>query len=165
MLYTTNLNQPKPQNDKIANTNSNRTVIILLLAIIISGAILGFLVARQNNENNSSSTETEPQANTPIDAPMSMGIRPGDVPVPDIIITQEQLLNNADMNSCWTIIDGVVYDITLSIVLNSGLLEDMTEICGKDSTIRLQLTTNEKLPFEGEGLFELYSRPMGRPSP
>jgi hypothetical protein len=170
MLYTTNSNQLESQNNKVDNTNSNKTVIILLIAIIIAGAILGFLVARQNNESNSISIETEQtiteqQENIPIDSPMSMGIRPGDVPVPDIIITQEQLLSNNNMNFCWTVVDGVVYDITEYIRSDTRFLGDISEVCGKDGTKALQEGVDVLLLFEGRGLFEIYSRPVGIISP
>jgi cytochrome b involved in lipid metabolism len=159
-------------NTNLIQQDSNkvtRSTILLILLVLISGSALAFLLINQNNDNSAQSTISEQPiaqvSQPPIEPSSPPVINPGDIPVPEIIITQEQLLANSNMDSCWTIIDGVVYDITDSIRRGSRFLGDMSVICGKDGTKAVKEGLDGRPPFEEIGIFELYSRPMGRISP
>jgi cytochrome b involved in lipid metabolism len=140
-----------------------RSTIILIVLILISGSALVFLLINQNSSGSNISEQPITQVSQPpIEPSTSPDIKPGDIPVPEIIITTEQLIANSNINSCWAIIDGVIYDITDSIRRSYRSLGDINEICGKDATKAVKEGLDGRPSFEEIGIFELYSRPMGK---
>lgn len=48
--------------------------------------------------------------------------------------TMEEVKAHADASSCWTAINGNVYDLTAAIDLHKGGRENMLKLCGIDGT-------------------------------
>lgn len=153
------------EDNKSSNTIS-RTVIILIIAIIISSIVLGFLLFNQYNgdteNNNLNDVVIEPTTENVPTAPETFDFR--DLPVPDIIITQEQLSQNSSIESCWTIIDEVVYDISRALITEPEIFQGNIEnICGKDSTSTLGVANGDIPPLgRFRGRSDTYYIPMGR---
>lgn len=147
-------------------SNNNKTIIILIVLIIIAAIALVVMLSRQSDETtgtSSSTTETIPTATTtPIEPPTRPGMKPGEIPVPDIQITQAQLAENATIDSCWTVIDGVVYDVSAFIRRGRRFVEDINEVCGKDGKEILVAESDRLPPVEAMGPVGLYSRPVGK---
>lgn len=156
--------QFQKEEPQITTQKNNKTTLVLLILIIIAAITLGVLLATQNNENTTSTTDqsTTQTDTTPVEPEPPLGMRPGDIPVPEVIVTQEQLATNSNEDSCWTIIDGVVYDVTESIRRGRRLFGDISEICGKDGTQLIKEGVDGRPPLAEAGIINLYALPMGR---
>lgn len=140
-----------------SESNNNKTVIILLVLIIISGLILGVMLAMQQPKSeqtqpvNNSSEEIVSPENQVLTAEQAA----------NITITQAQIDEQVNNGVCWTISEGMVYDVFDYIQrLPENQNVSKEEICGKDSTTLLKSDENSP-PVESFGLFNPYTRPVG----
>lgn len=127
----------------------SKFTIILIALIVISAGFLGYLVYKSNAESNKTATTSdsakvaEPVPST--DAPRSIApptpTTPpaGSTPAPNFIptgttYTVAQVAEKNTKSSCWTIINGDVYDITSYVPNHPGGEAEIVKICGKDGT-------------------------------
>lgn len=145
------LEQPQPE------SNSNKTVIILLVLIILSGIVLGVMIVMQQpkSETTNSTSNTGGEIISPEDQVITAE------KAATITITQNQIDEKVSQGICWTISEGIVYDVSDYI---QRLPEDQKvseeEICGKDSTALLK-SNESSPPVESFGLFNPYVLPVG----
>lgn len=57
-------------------------------------------------------------------------------------ITGEELLTHSDQNSCWTVINGTVYDLTEWASQHPGGPNPILAICGKDGSAMFNMQHN-----------------------
>jgi cytochrome b involved in lipid metabolism len=81
--------------------------------VLIIGFVGGYLYSNQSKNDS--------------EAPTSKEINP------------EILINHSNVESCWTILGGVVYDATNIIKKYPALEDKVAQICGKDSTTLLTI--------------------------
>lgn len=110
-------------------------------------------------------TNTEQQTadiqNTEPTPPKS--VKKEEIPVPDVTITQEQMKENSNLGSCWTIIDGVVYDITSSLRQGGKFVnKELLDTCGKDGTKVIKEGVDDRPPLANRGPFDFYASPKGK---
>jgi cytochrome b involved in lipid metabolism len=127
----------EPEDPKVS-----KFTIILLILIGISALILGYLVYNSNAESKSINTSTNsatvsntvptPNKTGSDTAPASASIT--STPSTATAYTLAQVAENNSKSSCWTIIDGNVYDITKYVPNHPGGEEQILKICGKDGT-------------------------------
>lgn len=142
---------------KQESPKASKFTIILILLIIISAGFLGYIVYKSNAESNTTSTAVDsatiadpvPSTNTPgsVTTPTSDIITPPPTTVPPVgstpstnptptgtSYTTAQVAEKNSKNSCWTIINGKVYDITAYVPNHPGGEAEILQICGKDGT-------------------------------
>lgn len=154
---------PKEEVTKAESKRPNKTILILIVLIIISAITLGFVLANQKEDTASNSTEqpTETQ-NNESDPPRGVK-KENEIPVPEIKITKAQLEENSTIGSCWTIIDGSVYDITSSLRRGSKFVsQDLLDVCGKDGTKLIKEGVDGRPPLANKGPFDFYAFPQGK---
>lgn len=96
---------------------------VLTLVLIVAGAVVLFSIFR-NQTSSTSSVEGASTNNTTLTANPSQ---------PLTQITMDELSKHADIQSCWLLIDGKVYDVTTFIPGHPGGKE-ILKGCGKDAT-------------------------------
>lgn len=155
--------------------SNSKTVLILIILIALAGIGLGIAVATQNKNNKNDTPVPANQVTTMTDTPTPVSTPTDTTPptpeelkgrresrIPELSITQAQIDERVKGGSCWTIIDGTVYDI--SDFLRSGIATNITEedICGKDGTKILTEERDGQPPIKEVGPFSPYSRPIGK---
>jgi cytochrome b involved in lipid metabolism len=133
-----------------AQKQSSKFVIILIVLIILVGAYLAYSVYTGNQSTNTDSFEAleqrEPSSqasdieesddspqlqDNAISATLDLEINN----TPEQSYTIAQVAENDSKSSCWTIIDGKVYDITSYVPNHPGGESKILQVCGKDGTI------------------------------
>jgi cytochrome b involved in lipid metabolism len=130
-----------------AQKQSSKFVIILIALIILAGAYLAYSVYTSNQSTNTDSFEAlEPSSqasdieasdaspqlqDNAISSELDSEINNN----PEQSYTIAQVAENNNKSSCWTIIDGKVYDITSYVPNHPGGESKILQVCGKDGTI------------------------------
>lgn len=155
---------PKEEVTKIESKGTNKTVIILIVLIIISAVTLGVLLANQQDDTtNTNNTEQVSEVQSVDEQTPPPSEKREDIQVPDITITQDQMKENSNLGSCWTIIDGAVYDITASLRRGGKFVsKELLDICGKDGTQLIKEGVDGRPPLANRGPFDFYSSPKGK---
>ncbi len=157
-------------------TTISKNVIILIALIILASIGLVITIGMQN-KNNTLNPVVEQNKVTPVNTDIAnnsgtnspnpvekeyLGKRMPEE-VPNIVITKKQLESNSKRESCWTIVDGIVYN--LSSFIETDLAQQLkikdTDICGKDGT---QILAEERYyppPIGGYNILNPYSSPIG----
>jgi cytochrome b involved in lipid metabolism len=117
------------QKKSVSDTEkSYKLVFVLLLFILVFGSYLAYLLytsSKINSENSDlnnskSSTESSASINT--------------IAMNENTYTQSQVAEKNSKESCWTIIDENVYNITSYIPNHPGGEKEILQICGKDGS-------------------------------
>lgn len=118
---------------------SNKLVVILIVLILLAGSYLAYSLYSTNQtdetntvdlanpmskESEASQVEESDEVTSPIDENTNSG--------QSYTLAQVAEKNNKD--SCWTIIDGNVYDITSYVPNHPGGEAEILKICGQDGT-------------------------------
>lgn len=118
------------QNEAVSETEatpkkSYRLTIILIVLILLAGSYLAYAVYKSNQaDSDNSSAKIEP---------VSAASNPSD-DTKSTIYTTAQVAEKSSKNSCWTIINSDVYDITSYIPNHPGGEEEIVKVCGKDGS-------------------------------
>lgn len=99
---------------------------LLILALVGVGALAFVLSAENNEDQNNTSTQQSTATETPDIELQAEG-------EPSKSVTAQEVAARASANDCWTIIDGVVYDITQYIPRHPGGSEILAA-CGTDGS-------------------------------
>jgi cytochrome b involved in lipid metabolism len=128
------LNQSNTQNN--SQEKSNKLVIILVVLILLAGSYLAYSLYSTNQVDDNSTVDlaepisqessevTQVDTTSPIDQNNSS----------EQLYTLDQVVENNNKDSCWTIIDGNVYNITSYVPNHPGGESEILQICGKDGT-------------------------------
>ena len=131
-----------------AQPQTSKLTVILLIAILVLGGVLGTLlllgypkdstdessapadglsvVAEVDNSAINSTESTDTSATTTMDMAAN--------PTETTTYTLAQVAEKNMKTSCWTVIEGGVYDITSYIPNHPGGESEIMQICGKDGT-------------------------------
>lgn len=128
------------KNEPVIESESNskksyRLTIILIILIILAGSYLAYAVYQSSQINSDASTintNASVTESTPIEE-VSANPAPNDN-TNIKIYTQVQVAEKSSKSSCWTIINGDVYNITSYVPNHPGGEEEIIKICGKDGS-------------------------------
>jgi cytochrome b involved in lipid metabolism len=98
---------------------------LLIIGVVVVFAVVGYFVMTKNK-----STVT-PQTSNPTESSQALKT-----------ITMDDVTKHADKNSCWMVIEGSVYDVTLYAPKHPGE-EAIFLGCGKDATIIFNKRPND----------------------
>jgi cytochrome b involved in lipid metabolism len=120
----------------------SKFTIVFIGFILICASFLGYLVYQSNAESKTTNSpeiaepvpNTAPTSTTVTNTPPA-GSSTTSSFVPGANITPNQVAENNSKSSCWTIIDGNVYDITKYAPNHPGGESEILKICGKDGTV------------------------------
>jgi cytochrome b involved in lipid metabolism len=124
-----------------AQKQSSKFVIILIALIILAGAYLVYSVYTGNQPTNTDSFELLETSSQASDIEASdESPQPQDNAISSVLDSEQsytiaQVAENNNKSSCWTIIDGKVYDITSYVPNHPGGESKILQVCGKDGTI------------------------------
>lgn len=109
------------------------------LTVMATGSVLllGACAADDVDPQNEPSTSQDTAAPRPSDAPMSQEPGPGDDTPPADgaqTLTMAEVAEHNTPESCWTAIDGVVYDLTDWVSQHPGGPANIAKLCGRDGT-------------------------------
>jgi hypothetical protein len=154
----------KEEVTKIESKGTNKTIMILIVLIIISAVTLGVLLANQQDDTtNTNNTEQVSGVQSVDEQTPPPSEKREDIPVPDITITQDQMKENSNLGSCWTIIDGAVYDITESLRRDGKFVSrELLDVCGKDGTKLIKEGVDGQPPLDRREPFGFYNSPQGK---
>lgn len=105
----------------------SKLVVTLLLFIILSALYLGYVAYKSNAE-----LDRINQDNVTVETDNSLVNL--DTPTTNVQYTIEDIASRNSQSSCWTIVDGIVYDITSYIPNHPGGEAEIVQVCGKDGT-------------------------------
>jgi cytochrome b involved in lipid metabolism len=118
---------------------STPLVLILVILILLAGSYLAYSLYSTNQTDETNTSDLANQISQESD--MSQVEEPDEVTSPTDENTKSgqrytlaQVAENNNKDSCWTIIDGNVYDITSYIPNHPGGESDIVKICGKDGS-------------------------------
>jgi len=102
----------------------NREIILWTVNIALIGAIILLLIL--NNNSNSITKISQPTAPaTTITTPINNNVQS---------YTLSQVSQHNNQTSCWTVIDGKIYDITSYIFSHPAGVNKILQGCGVDAT-------------------------------
>jgi cytochrome b involved in lipid metabolism len=114
--------------NKILAMNNKSSLIITIIVIL---AIIGIVIAVPKND-------APPEGVIPLPANDGEFAAPTTTPPVSATTTQTYTLAEVALHSlqtsCWTAVDGNVYDLTPFISSHPGGVENIMKICGKDGT-------------------------------
>jgi cytochrome b involved in lipid metabolism len=119
----------------------SKFTIVFIGFILMCASFLGYLVYQSNGESKTTNfpeiaepvPNTAPTSTTVTNTPSAGASTPSSL-VPGLNITPNQVAENNSKSSCWTIVDGNVYDITKYVPNHPGGEAEILKICGKDGT-------------------------------
>lgn len=111
--------------------------LVLLAVAVLAGVGIWFTVGQDDEPaNNTASTSQETAADTlPVNSSANETSTPSTLEQPEIELTMGEVASHSTEDDCWTVIDGVVYDLTDFI--QSGEHpggDDVVAACGIDGT-------------------------------
>lgn len=101
--------------------NKQKLVSVVLAAVVVGGAALLVIMAPPKksgagSQNMNSNNPSQPTANTSLE------------------YTFAQVAVHAGVSSCWTAVNGNIYDLTAWVAKHPGGEATILSICGKDSS-------------------------------
>ncbi|HLP22612.1 MAG TPA: cytochrome b5-like heme/steroid binding domain-containing protein [Microbacteriaceae bacterium] len=110
------------------------SALVVLVLVILAGhsgatAVWGGRIV----DGGSAPTQTQSADVTPSASPSPSSSSPGNEPTATVISAAE-VASHASAESCWTVIDGTVYDLTPWITEHPGGARSILELCGRDGT-------------------------------
>ena len=114
---------------------SYKLTIILIILIVLAGSYLAYAVYKSSQTNSDTSTvntNSPVTESTPVEE-VSANPAPNDN-TNIKVYTQAQVAEKNSKTSCWTIINGDVYDITSYVPKHPGGEDNITQVCGKDGS-------------------------------
>ncbi len=121
-----------------ATSSPSKLVIILLILIVSAGGYLAYAIYNESTKTSSdTSTETTPVTSTPPADTMVDSNTSEPASTSEMMKTDYTLADVAKNNtpaSCWTIINGSVYNVTSYIPNHPGGPAEISQICGGDSS-------------------------------
>ncbi len=133
------------QND--SQKKGYRLTIILIISILLAGVYLAYYIYNGSKSNSSDTDELlEPISQESAIEESNVSSQMQDSSISSALdseidnkseqsYTMAQVAENNNKNSCWTIINGSVYNITSYIPTHPGGESEILQICGKDGTI------------------------------
>jgi cytochrome b involved in lipid metabolism len=145
----------------------SKNVIILIILASIGFSMTIEIQGKNTNTNPdvevNSVTKSE-SVNTPIESvnPEFLAKNISNID-PNNIVTKQQLEVNSKIESCWAVVDDIVYDISDFIKTNISQTLNIkaTDVCGKDATKILSKERSDRPPMGEDDLLNPYSRPIG----
>lgn len=141
------VNQSIDKSSVSPQIKGNKLNIILIALIILSGGYLAYSFYTENESNSNKNTGTLEEVNVDINSNESdNGIAASSIPQDtellgsnidnsnNQIYTLTQVAENNNKSSCWTIVEGNVYNITSYIPNHPGGESKILQACGKDGT-------------------------------
>jgi cytochrome b involved in lipid metabolism len=125
---------------------SSKFVIILIVIIVLAGTYLDYSVYTSNQSTNTdnfevlepiskeSAIEESDSSSQMQDSDISSALDSDIDNKSEQQYTMSQVAENNKKNSCWTIINGSVYNITSYIPTHPGGESEILQICGKDGS-------------------------------
>ncbi len=162
---------PKYSPKTTQSKRGSKNVIILIILASIGFSMTMEIQGKNTNTNPdvevNSVTKSE-SVNTPIET-TSESVNPEFLAknisniVPNNSITKQQLEVNSKIESCWAVVDDIVYDISDFIKTNISQTLNFkdTDVCGKDATKILSKERSDRPPMGEDDLLNPYSRPIG----
>jgi cytochrome b involved in lipid metabolism len=123
----------------------NKKIISVLLVVLVLGGIGAYVALSKKAASDYTSTGTQTQTETPVtSAPHETtngGTNPAGGTTVDVSVgttptsyTMAQVAMHANASSCWTAINGNVYDVTTWINKHPGGAQAVLSLCGKDGS-------------------------------
>lgn len=120
-------------------SSPSKLVIILLILIVSAGGYLVYAIYNESTKNSSETTTestpettTTPSVDTTTDSTTSEPASTSEMM--DSNYTLAEVEENRTPASCWTIINGSVYNITSYIPNHPGGPAEISQICGRDGS-------------------------------
>lgn len=138
-LENQSFNESPIQNN--SQEKSNKFVVILIILILLAGSYLVYSIYNSQDSEASDSSTTVAQdqslnqqneSNNTVEISNKSPIYEN--AESEQVYTLAQVAENNNKNSCWTIIDGNVYNITSYVPNHPGGESDILKICGLDGT-------------------------------
>lgn len=99
-----------------------KEILLIGLLFIIVGLGIFLFLPKKSSENNPE--PTPPQA---VVTPTTEAKQPGTYAI-------EEIRTHTNAESCWSVINGNVYDLTSAVDKHKSGPEDILKMCGKDAT-------------------------------
>lgn len=109
-----------------------KNIVPIIIGIAVLAIIVIFVSSHRNNTSNGAVTETpavSPSTTTP-----SAPVTTTTTAAPNTF-TLAQIATHNNASSCWTTINGGVYDVTSWINQHPGGSEAILSLCGKDGSV------------------------------
>lgn len=122
------------------STISFLSFIVLVLVIFVSSSVfanLGKKDVQSVGENLpvvSSSTSTGVNTNTATSAVTQVSDTSVNITAPSLVITMSDVQKHNNQSSCWTVVNGGVYDLTSFVTPHQGGSKAILRLCGVDGT-------------------------------
>ncbi len=110
---------------------STKLPIIIGIVLILA---VGAFVLLQQTPASSTTTQNPPVTNEPVATTTPNNPATSTPSTSAGTYTMAQVATHASASSCWSIIDGNVYDLTTWIPQHPGGPQRITALCGKDGT-------------------------------
>lgn len=107
-------------------------------SLVAAVAILTACGASEDDASSASPEQSEAQDVPAEDTQDSAGDAAATDPGESGSLTMEEVESNDSPESCWTVIDGVVYDVTEWIDQHPGGSGRIEQLCGSDGTAQFQ---------------------------
>ncbi len=117
-------------------SNKKLAIILLTIAIILAGgfAVWKLVIDKPAEQNTQPTTVTQPEAAPEVEDTSTSG---------EVSYARAEVATHSTKDSCWTIINGTVYDITSYIRSHPGG-DRILQACGVDgTTLFTERTTND----------------------
>lgn len=104
-------------------------VLLGLLLLVGVGGVFILLPKNNQSDSNVPNLEAAPDSIEPAE-----DAEPVVTDLPVSTYTMAEIQAHADETSCWTTVNGNVYDITSAIPTHKGGKENIMKVCGNDGT-------------------------------
>jgi cytochrome b involved in lipid metabolism len=133
----------------------NKSLVILAILIILGGgAFITWQILNGSDEETSSSNSTSVNEST---SALDSGTS-DNTAAPQL--TQDVVSEYNTAESCWTIIDGNVYDVTSYVPRHPGGIGEIVKACGKDGTSLFESVSDHERGGARGILEEYYLGPL-----
>jgi cytochrome b involved in lipid metabolism len=114
------------------------------IVVAAAAAVLGFILMAQNNTSKSSASGAGAEIGTTTNEPAVLvsttsgesvtGTQNSQSEPGEKTYAMTEVVAHKDSSSCWSVIDGNVYDLTQWISKHPGGRQAIIQLCGKDGT-------------------------------
>ena len=126
--------EPQTQNNK-----KNWNVLITIIGLIVVSVVIGLVISRDRGADMSSPSGTEVSststAPTVPATPPTGSTSISTTPPASQSYTIAQVAMHSNATSCWSAVNGNVYDLTSWISQHPGGRDAILSICGKDGSV------------------------------
>ena len=126
---------------QIQNNKKNWNVLITIIGLIVVSVVVGLIISRDRGTDTSSSSGMEMSststAPTVPATPPTGSTNTSTTPPASQSYTMAQVGTHSNASSCWSAINGNVYNLTSWISQHPGGRDAILSICGKDGSVAL----------------------------